>query len=201
MGRVIFRKSFGQVPNPISSVVPSLHVEVPATMTGHPSSTSFSDRHESDWKNRFNELPVPENDYFKLLVDWAHEVRQSNDHLLILNCLDFIDPGDQVSLSNLSPSLKSYLPNFYQFVVSHLEKSIGHLDLKPEGINPDSPLPSLSGNKDVAGSEYGSPNMDQDSTNAGSPSLTSSIRNLTTGTLLLFCLGLFALLSYILLFS
>lgn len=35
------------------------------------------------------------------------------DHLLISNCLDFVDPGAQVSITKLSPHLMSYLPTFY----------------------------------------------------------------------------------------
>lgn len=66
-----------------------------------------------------------------------------------------------------------------------MEKPNDQVNSKSKGLNLESPHPSLSGNKDAIGFEYGSPNMDQGSTNVGSPSFTSSILNLMTGVILL----------------
>lgn len=123
-------------------------------MPGHASSNSFSNRHVSEWKNRFNELPVRRMTISNF--SWIGPTRWAGPMTTFSfsKCLDFVDPGAQVSLLKLSPNLKFYLSNFYQFITSHLVRSKDQLKLK--GINPDSPHPSLSGNNDAAGSEYGS---------------------------------------------
>lgn len=66
-------------------------------------------------------------------------------------------------------------------------------------LNQDSPPHSHLGNKEPIGSEYGSPNMDQDSNNASNPSITSTIHNLISSMILLPHSSLSIVLSYYLL--
>lgn len=49
---------------------------------------------------------------FSLLVDWAQEMGCTEDHQLISNCLDFVDTGAQVSLTNLSLIYSTTYPLF-----------------------------------------------------------------------------------------
>lgn len=99
-----------------------------------------------------------------LLVDWAQEMSRSQDHLLISNCLDFVDPGAQVSITKLSPHLMSYLSTFYHFIINHIEKSN---DQRPNtkdskhGLSDNIP----SEDREVGESDYCSPVIDQDSQN------------------------------------
>lgn len=84
-----------------------------------------------------------------------------------------MEPGAQVCITNLSPNLISYLPTFYHFIISHIEKSNDRVDPTSKEFNPGFPHNSPSDNREAGGSEHGSRNMDQYSNIGGSPSKTS----------------------------
>lgn len=47
--------------------------------------------------------------YLGHIIDWAHEMGCIDDHRVIANCLDFIDPeAYQLNISNLSQRLFTY---------------------------------------------------------------------------------------------
>lgn len=74
------------------------------------------------WKENFDNLNIPQQDYFSLLITWVQSAGCDHDHKFISNCLDFIDSKAQVISLYLAPNLCHYLPDLYNFLVRQLNK-------------------------------------------------------------------------------
>lgn len=88
--------------SPPPSVRSTKPVEGSSVSAGHLSLTKLNPSHINSWKEMFNKLVVPKNQYFELLINWAKEVGWFQYHQLISYCLDFVDLGAQVSTTKLS---------------------------------------------------------------------------------------------------
>lgn len=51
---------------------------------------SIDENYIARWKENFDNLNIPQHEYFSLLVTWVQSAGCAQDHKLISNCLDFI---------------------------------------------------------------------------------------------------------------
>lgn len=97
--------------------------------------------------------------------------------MLIVNCLDFIDPPAQVNSSNLSPNIPYYLPSLFHFLVAKASTTKG----TDPSMSDNTPPKNGSGENDHNDSTYKCLSHKLEPADEGSLSITSNIHNLVKG--------------------